>query len=403
MSGLPIGSLPRIQKHCIRICRQAVAPCERRRLARRRVAGSSKITKCDGHRNARISSASMTKPGSSPAAYLDRSSASFSLLTQPLRRELKVHCYRMLGSVHEAEDAVQETFLRAWRSFAKLERYEAVRAWLYRIATNVCLDMAKAAHPRPKLLPDQWSAPTQEMPNGVPAIEFASIEPYPDRELETALEARDPEHIYAAREGVELAFIAAIQQLPPRQRAVLLFIEVLGCSASETAQLLESSTASVNSALQRARAALARTYPSGRPTEVPVRTAAQQALLERYMRAWEKVDVRALIDLLQEDVRYSMPPLGQWYLGRSSVERFFGWAWQAYESYQLLPIGANRQPAFAAYARKRRERSWTLHSIHVLEVQDHGIRAMTLFVQPLSLMLAEPFGLSPSLDRNEAG
>jgi RNA polymerase sigma-70 factor, ECF subfamily len=211
----------------------------------------------------------------------------FERLAEPFRRELKLHCYRMLGSLHEAEDLVQETYLRAWRSFDSFEG-ASFRAWLYRIATNACLNALASRKSRSRLLPDQRgpAAVIARMPDGAPATEMAWLEPYPDASLEgIADDAPTPEARYALREAIKLAFVAAIQQLPPRQRAVLLLCDVLGWVAAEAATLLGGSTASINSALQRARETLAKRYPQGRPAAAAKPNPAERELLHRYLKA----------------------------------------------------------------------------------------------------------------------
>src|SRR6516165_4802340 len=198
-------------------------------------------------------------------AVPEQPNQAFQRLAEPLRREIRLHCYRMLGSVHEAEDLVQETYLRAWRGFDGFEG-GSFRAWLYRIATNACLNALEARKSAQRLLPDQVGAAATQMPDGAPPTEIAWLEPYPDSQLEAIADDRpDPEARYAAREAVQLAFVAAIQQLPPRQRAALLLCDVLGWAATETATLLGGSTTAINSALQRARETLAKRYPRGRP------------------------------------------------------------------------------------------------------------------------------------------
>ena len=334
-----------------------------------------------------------------------RSDEVFERLAEPFRRELKLHCYRMLGSVHEAEDVVQEAYLRAWSRFDSFEGRGSFRAWLYKIATNACLDALARRRNVQRWLPDQRAPATAEMPDGVPASDVAWLEPYPDSHLErVADEAPDPEARYASLETVELAFVATIQQLPPRPRAVLLLCDVLGWTAAEAATLLGGSTASVNSALQRARETLAKRYPNGRPPVASHPTPAQQKLLDRYLQAWEELDLDSFVALLKEDATYTMPPLPQWYAGRQAIRTFFEWAWKAYDGYRLVPTAANRQPAFAAYSRSRANAPWAAHSIHVLSLEHDRIAALTLFVKPEGQRLFQSFGLPlilPDVARGE--
>ena len=318
-----------------------------------------------------------------PAKRGDRDG--FQHLTEPYRRELQLHCYRMVGSFHDAEDLVQETFLRAWRGLDGFEGRASFRSWLYRIATNVCLNaLARRANTR-RVLPETQGPPSDRMPEGGPATEIAWLEPYPDAALEGIVDAAPgPAARYEMREAVQLAFVAAIQHLPPRQRAVLLLHDVMGWSATETARLLDASVASVNSALQRARATLGKRFPTGRPSAQPAPDNRQRALLERYVRAWEGADFDAFAALLREDAALNMPPWRQWYLGREAIRGFFGWAWRTkgYGGFRLVPIAANRQPGFAMYSRGRKGPEWRAHSIHLLTLQDESIAAMTLFVGP---------------------
>ena len=292
-----------------------------------------------------------------------RSNQVFERLAEPFRRELKLHCYRMLGSLHEAEDAVQETYLRAWRNFDSFEGHGSFHGWLYRIATNAFLDALASRENVQRLLPDQHAPATVQMPDGTPATDVAWLEPYPDSNLEgIADEAPSPETRYASREAVQLAFIAVIQLLPPRQRAVLLLCDVLGWAAAETATLLGGSAVSINSALQRARRTLAKRYPSGRPTVAFPPNHAQQKLLGRYLQAWEGLDLDNFVALLKEDATYTMPPLPQWYAGHRAIRTFFDWAWKAYGGFRLVSTTANRQPAFAAYSRSGADAPWAAHS-----------------------------------------
>jgi RNA polymerase sigma-70 factor, ECF subfamily len=312
----------------------------------------------------------------------ERSNQAFERLAEPLRRELKVHCYRMLGSVHEAEDLVQETYLRAWRSFDSFEEGTSIRAWLYRIATNACLNALAGRKSAQRLLPDQLGAASHQMP-GAPTTDVAWLEPYPDADLKgVADDAPNPEARYASREAVQLAFVAAIQQLPPRQRAALLLCDVLGWTAAEAATLLGGSTASINSALQRARETLAKRYPDGRPLVAHRPASAQQDLLGRYLQAWEGHDLDGFVALLKEDATFSMPPWLQWYAGRETIRSVFETLWKTCGGLRLVPTAANRQPAFAVYERNRMDGTWAAHSIHVLTLEHDTISTLTLFVEP---------------------
>jgi RNA polymerase sigma-70 factor (ECF subfamily) len=327
----------------------------------------------------------------------------FERLAEPFRRELKLHCYRMLGSVHEAEDLVQETYLRAWRSFDRFEGRGSLRSWLYRIATNACLDALAKAKDAHRLLPDQRGPATTRMPQGTPVTELAWLEPYPDLNLQGIVdEAQNPEARYAARQAVQLAFVALIQQLPPRQRAALLLCDVLGWSAIEAAALLGTSTAAINSALQRARETLAKRYPDGVPSRSAAPDAAERTLLARYLRAWEGRDLDGFVALLKEDATYTMPPLHEWYAGRAAIRSFYATVWKTYGGFRLLPAGANGQPAFAAYSRSGADGPWAAHSIHVLDLEHDMISALTLFVKPASPRLFDAFGLPQTLNESEA-
>jgi RNA polymerase sigma-70 factor, ECF subfamily len=344
-----------------------------------------------------MSAARTTAKPSGQERPSERTKQAFERLAKPFRREIKLHCYRMLGSLHDAEDLVQETYLRAWRSFEGFEG-GSFRAWLYRIATNACLDALASRKHAQRLLPDQRAPASTQMPDGTPATDVAWLEPYPDSNLEgIADEAPNPEARYTSREAVQLAFVAAIQELPPRQRAALLLCDVLGWAAAEAATLLGGSIASINSALQRARDTLAKRYPDGRPLEPSRPSATQQRLLDRYLRAWERLDLDDFVALLKEDATYTMPPTPQWYAGRRAILTFFEWAWKAYDGFRMVPTGANSQPAFAAYSRSTAGAPWAAHSIHVLSLEREAISALTLFYKPTSPGLLDAFGLPLTL------
>jgi len=334
-----------------------------------------------------------------PAKKGDRDA--FQRLAEPYRRELLLHCYRMVGSLHDAEDLVQETFLRAWRGLNGFEGRSSFRAWLYRIATNACLN-ALVSRAR-RVLPEMQDRPSDQMPSGGPATEIAWLEPYPDTALEGIADAAPgPDARYEMREAVQLAFIAAIQYLPPRQRAVLLLRDVLGWSAAESARLLDTSVASVNSVLQRARATLEKRLPAGRPSAPPAPNDRHRALLDRYVRVWESADVDGFVALLREDAVLSMPPWREWYVGREAIRTFFAWAWRSggHGPFRLVPTAANRQPAFAFYKRGHGGPEWRAHALHLVTLRDESIAALTFFVGP---QLFGAFGLPAVLpDRGDA-
>ena len=236
------------------------------------------------------------------------------------------------------------------------------------------------------------------MPDGPPPTEIAWLEPYPDSNLDgIADDQPDPEARYTARESVQLAFVAAIQQLPPRQRAALLLSDVLGWAASEAATLLGGSTASINSALQRARDTLAKSYPQGRPLIAPRPSPAQQQLLDRYLRAWERHDIEGFVALLKEDATFTMPPWLLWYAGREAIGAFFAMAWNHCGGLRLVPTAANGQPAFAVYEYSDADRRWAAHSIHALALDDDAIATLTIFTPPVGPGLFAAFGLPPVL------
>jgi RNA polymerase sigma-70 factor (TIGR02960 family) len=275
----------------------------------------------------------------------------FDELTGPYRRELQVHCYRMLGSYQDAEDAFQDTLLSAWQGLAGFEGRSSLRTWLYRIATNQCLNARRSASRRPV---KEWDVPGVEPPEPTRLGEVGWIEPYPDALLGGAHEMpAGPEARYEQTESMSLAFVTALQVLPPRQVAVLVLRDVLGFHAAEVADMLDSTVESVNSALKRARASLQQRLPSGgdhRPA--PARdSAGEGAIVTKFVEAYEAADLDALIALLTDDVFVSMPPIPFEYEGREAATRFFASIFGSGRQFSLVPTRANGQPAFGAYVR----------------------------------------------------
>lgn len=284
------------------------------------------------------------------------------------RRELHVHCYRMLGSFEESEDLVQETFLRAWRRRETYAGRASVRAWLYRIATNACLD---ALDKRPR-------TPTADG-------EVLWLQPYPDALLEELPDGREgPEEVTLDKETLELAFLVAIQHLAPLPRAVLVLRDVLGCSARESASLLETTEASVNSALQRARAGLRERLPERRAEWAPGAepTAAERELLDRYVELSERADAKGLAALLHEDVRFTMPPQPGTWVGRDRVVGSWvegGFGEETFGSMRCIVTRANGQPAVACYVRRPGDDAYTPLAIDVLRIEDGAVKDITTF------------------------
>jgi RNA polymerase sigma-70 factor, ECF subfamily len=298
----------------------------------------------------------------------------FALLVASHRHGVHLHCYRMLGSLQDAEDLVQETMVRAWRGLDGFEERASFRGWLYRIATNACLDALK--HRRRRMLPDASAPPDDPSASPRPAADLPWLEPYPDTLL-NAQEQADPARSYETREAIELAFITAIQCLPPRQRAVLLLRDALGFSARETAEMLEVSLGAANSALHRARALVAKLSADRRTT-----AGDHAALVARYVSAWEAADVEALVALLREDARMTMPPTPSWYLGRAAIARFLAefFAAEPGAGTTLVPTGANRQPALVVLA--RRTGGHEPLAVKVLTVESGAVTAITGFADP---------------------
>jgi RNA polymerase sigma-70 factor (ECF subfamily) len=307
----------------------------------------------------------------------------FAALTDRHRRELQVHCYRMLGSLDDAEDAVQETFLRAWRSRSTFTDRgpSSFRAWLYRIAANVSLDVLQ----RKPRTPFPWEGESGSL--HPPAPELAWLQPYPDELL--------PEDQVIARETIELAFIVAIQRLPPAQRAALILRDVLGWSARETSELLDTSVAAANSALQRARATLDR-QPRTAP---PAPSEDEREVVRRYMDAHERSDFAALASLLRDDARLTMPPTPSWFDGRDAIAGLFE-SWLDPRSpahvgdVRRIPISANRQPGAAGYLRRPGDSAHRPLGLELIRVGGGGIAELTMFVDP---GLFPAFGLPETL------
>jgi RNA polymerase sigma-70 factor (ECF subfamily) len=307
------------------------------------------------------------------------------------RRELIAHCYRMLASPFEAEDAVQETFIRAWKGIDRFEGRSALRSWLYRIATKVCLDMLGSRERRARPM-DLGPArePVAENLNVLPEVTW--IQPVPDG---LVVPEGDPADVAVARESIRLAFVAALQHLPPRQRAVLLLCEVLRWQASEVAELLETSVASVNSALQRARATLAdEAVQSGEPADAL--TDADRELLGRYVDAFERYDMESLTTLIREDATQSMPPYDLWLAGREDIFRWWFGPGIGCQGSRVIPtVAANGSPAFGQYkpAEDGGHDPWALQ---VVELEDGKIVELTFFLETDTLFPL--FGLPPRLD-----
>ena len=297
----------------------------------------------------------------------------FRQLTEPHRRELQVHCYRMLGSFADAEDVLQDTLLAAWQGIAGFEGRASLRTWLYRIATNRCLDARRAASRR---LAKEWDVPGVDPPEPTRLGEIVWLQPFPDALLEGAI----PEARYEQNEAISLAFVTALQVLPPRQLAVLILRDVLGFHASEVAGMLDSTVESVNSALKRARASLQRRQRAGaghEPAPVPG-SPSEDAIVAKFVSAWESADLDALVALLTDDVVSSMPPMPFEYQGRDVVARFCASIFGAGRRFDLVPTRANGQPAFGAYLRAP---SGISHGVglYVLTLAGDRICAMTRF------------------------
>ena len=315
-------------------------------------------------------------------------SEDFAALTGPFRAELLAHCYRMLGSVQDAEDQVQETLIRAWRSYGDFEGRSSVRTWLYRIATNACLRALENSSRRP--LPSGLGAPGDDpaAPPGAGQPEVPWLQPMPD-----VLVSADPASVVTSRTSMRLALIAALQYLPARQRAVLILRDVLQWRAAEVAGLLGTTTIAVNGMLQRARAALSDAAPAEDDIHEPA-SQDDRALADRYAAAFENADIAALTELLRSDAVLEMPPLPAWFAGRATVLAFLqAQVLREPGLFRLVPTSANGQPAFAAYMREA-DGVHRAHGILVLTIATSRVTRATMFMDP---GLLATFGMPPAL------
>ena len=332
----------------------------------------------------------------------------FGRLTDPFRRELLAHCYRMLGSVHDAEDLVQETYLRAWRSYDGFEGRASLRTWLYRIATNACLTALEQRERRalPSGLAAASEPPTAPLAARASSspIEVGWLEPMPDAlvglgssdplahdTLSRNSMSQDPATVVVSRESMRLAWVAALQLLPPRQRAALILHDVLAWRAHEVAELLGTTTAGVNSALQRARAQLQQDAPAQDALVEPA-DPKLRSLLDQYAAAFERTDLPALLRLLRDDVILEMPPRPQWYAGREAAGQFFSvQVFGRHRGYLMLPTSANGQPAILGYMLDS-DGVLRAHGVHVLTITETGISRIVVFLDERPELLAG-FGL----------
>jgi RNA polymerase sigma-70 factor, ECF subfamily len=334
-----------------------------------------------GAYNGAMDSSLRTDEASTVATDVVRSSDAPELLMEPHRVELTGYCYRMLGSAFDAEDAVQETFVRAWRSYDRFQGRSSLRSWLYSIATNVCLDALDGRKRRARPM-DMGPAGSVDATLPAPLIESTWLEPVPDGRV-LPMDG-DPAELAQSRETIRLAFVAALQHLPPRQRAVLILRDVLRWKAAEVAELLETSVVSVNSALQRARTSIAdRDLDAGDPIE-PM-DEQQRALLARYVQAFESYDVESLTRLLHEEAVQSMPPYEMWLRGRDDILRWWFGPGAGCRGSRLIATVANGLPAFAQYRPSGPGGSFEPWSLQVLELRDGWVIGFTAFLDTETL------------------
>ncbi|HZG93226.1 MAG TPA: RNA polymerase subunit sigma-70 [Mycobacteriales bacterium] len=333
--------------------------------------------------------------GSEPAAVDDDAVAqvhagderTFGQLVEPHRRELRVHCYRMTGSLDDAEDLVQETLLRAWRRRETFEGRSSLRAWLYRIATNACLEQLRRTPRVTPSRPDDGRLP--------PYSALPWLQPFPDALLDApAPEQEAPDALVVARETIELAYLTAVQLLPPRQRAVLLLRDVLAFSAAETAELLDLSVPAANSALQRARATLASSQGSRDEASAASASPHERELVDRYIRAHEEVDPAAIVAVLRADARLTISPVGACWDGRDEIAPPYLERMGSLGDWRCVPTSANRQPAVAHYLRRFGEHEFRAFSLVVLGIQGAELVEIATFASP---ELFAAFGLADVL------
>jgi RNA polymerase sigma-70 factor (ECF subfamily) len=319
----------------------------------------------------------------------------YGQLMAPYRGELHAHCYRMLGSISDAEDALQETLLRAWRGLGRFQGRSSMRAWLYRIATNACLRLIEGRPTR--VLPiDYGPAADPHHDPGAPLSEAGWIEPYPEHNL-TAADALTPQGRYEQRESVELAFVAALQHLPAGQRATLILRDVLGFSAAETARMLQTTPTSVYSLLQRAHKTVRERvpHPSQQATLRALGSDEQRAVVSRYVQAWQLGDIAGIVKLLTDDATLSMPPTPSWFHGPDAIGDFLARRpLVTHNHWRLIPTQANAQLAAGHYLRQGTSGSFDAHSLNVLTLRGDRIAAVTAFFVPDSFAL---FGLPAQL------
>ncbi|HEY2097095.1 MAG TPA: sigma-70 family RNA polymerase sigma factor [Pseudonocardia sp.] len=322
--------------------------------------------------------AALTQAALTQAALTETASEEFGRLADPFRGELLALCYRMLGSADDAEDVVQETYLQAWRGYPEFEGRASLRTWLYRIATRACLKALERAGRRP--LPSGLGAPSDnpEGQTGQWRTDIAWLQPLPT--AWQGAEPADPAVTVASRQSMRLAFVAALQHLPPRQRAVLILRDVLAWRTSEVAELISASEAAVNSALQRARAQLRQVAPTEDTTTEPS-DAVQRDLLDRYAAAFETADIGELTRLLAEDAVWEMPPIPTWFAGRQTIARFLVARVLASGHFRLLGTEANGQPAFGLYLRGQ-DGAFRPHGVQVLSLTERGIARVVTFHNP---------------------